>query len=198
MSIAVYKDHAVIHTATIDVKTIRLNKRQVTMSVFRQLDEETIFNVDGTLAGIPWGRVNYTWKDNRLGTDYHIVWQDGDMIKRSSVPSIERAKNWWLWVVDNDSWASLYVELATDGFNTGFQAYEELRRFCRWSEEDNEYEDRIRYFADRIGVSQEDVDNAENWEIVGMMLIQKMCWYGEQLEKNVLAMKDLDQLFIAT
>lgn len=80
------KRHATVHTAAIDVKIMRLDKKQVTLSVFRQLDEELIFNADGTLRGTPWGRVNYTWKGNKNGTVFHVVWQDGDKLKRSPVP----------------------------------------------------------------------------------------------------------------
>lgn len=95
---ALHKQHAVVHTASIDVKIMRLDKRQVTMSVFRQLDEELIFAADGSLRGTPWGRVSYLWKDNREGTAFHVVWQDGDRIKRSPVPKDWIAKMWNEWL----------------------------------------------------------------------------------------------------
>lgn len=82
------RNHAIIHTASIDVKIMRIDKKQVTLSVFRQLDEESIFHVDGSLRGIPWGRVRYRWSDNKAGTDYHVVWQDGETIKRSPIPEL--------------------------------------------------------------------------------------------------------------
>jgi hypothetical protein len=81
-----HKRHATVHTATIDVKIMRVDKKQVTMGLFRQLDEESIFNPDGTLRGTPWGRVNYCWSDNKIGTAFHVVWQDGEHLKRSAVP----------------------------------------------------------------------------------------------------------------
>jgi hypothetical protein len=85
-----HKNHAVVHTASIDVKIIRLDKRQLTLSVFRQLDEEPIFLSNGSLVGTPWGRVNYTWKGNPRGTAFHVVWQHGDYLKRSPVPYTDR------------------------------------------------------------------------------------------------------------
>ncbi len=94
------KNHAIVHTATIDVKVLRLDKKQMTLSVFRQLDEELIFTSDGTLRGTPWGRVNYLWPGCREGTVFHVVWQDGDKLKRSPIPA-----GWcnreWVYDVDN-------------------------------------------------------------------------------------------------
>lgn len=80
------KDQAVIHTASIDVKILRLNKRQLTLAVFRQLEEELIFLADGSLRGLPWGKINYTWKENRPGTAFHVIYQVGDTLYRSPVP----------------------------------------------------------------------------------------------------------------
>jgi hypothetical protein len=93
-----HKRHATVHTATIDVKVMRVDKKQVTMGLFRQLDAESIFNVDGTLAGTPWGRVNYRWAANPEGTAFHVVWQDGEQLKRSAVP--RRGKCWTNWIAE--------------------------------------------------------------------------------------------------
>lgn len=92
MTYTLHKSHAVVHTATIDVKILRLDKRQLTQSVFRQLDEQLIFRSDGTLGGTPWGRVNYTWKDNPPGTVFHVIYQDGENLKRSPVPATIRPR----------------------------------------------------------------------------------------------------------
>src|SRR4051812_9584559 len=83
------RQHAIIHTATIDVKIMRIDKKQVTLSVFRQLPEESIFLADGSLRGIPWGRVNYLWGDQeKRKVAFHVVWQDGNKLKRCEVPII--------------------------------------------------------------------------------------------------------------
>lgn len=100
------KNHVVVHTGSINVKIMRLDKRQITLSVFRQIDQETIFVVDGTLRGIPWGRVNYTWNENRPGTEFHVVWQDNDYLKVCPIPSNqwigEGGSRWLDWVIEND------------------------------------------------------------------------------------------------
>lgn len=74
-----------VETPTVDVQVIRLDKKQMTMSVFRQLDEELVFLADGGLRGRVWGRVNYKWKDSLASTEYYVVWQDGEFLKRSPV-----------------------------------------------------------------------------------------------------------------
>jgi hypothetical protein len=67
--VPLHKGHAIIHTATVDLKILRLDGKQMTLSTFRQLDEANILEGgDGPstyfptrLPGTPWGRVNYTW-----------------------------------------------------------------------------------------------------------------------------------------
>src|SRR6266496_1508798 len=96
-----------ITTLSIEVKVMKIGKRQVTLSVFRQLPEERIIDhLTGKLRGIPWGRVNYhvecsdaipvltygqelirkvlqeegqKWVDPHL----HIVWQKGNELRRA-------------------------------------------------------------------------------------------------------------------
>lgn len=81
-------ENAEIKTASIEIKALTVNGRQVTMSTFRQLQEEELIDFDNMkLNGIPWGHVNYFWKDNGLeGYHLHIIWQKGKDLKRSSVP----------------------------------------------------------------------------------------------------------------
>jgi hypothetical protein len=103
------KRHATLHTASIDIQIMRLDRKQVTMAVFRQLDEESVFLADGSLRGTPWGRVNYTWNANRPGTAFHVVWQDGECLKRSQVPKPDHYE-WWRWLWDEDEGAELDAE----------------------------------------------------------------------------------------
>jgi len=81
------KEYAVLQTATIDVKILRLAKKQVTMSVFRQLEikcpflpieAETSDCVE--LRGQVWGRVKYVWKDSPGWADQYLVWQMGNTL----------------------------------------------------------------------------------------------------------------------
>jgi hypothetical protein len=134
---SINRNHATIHTATISVKVIRIDKKQVTLATFRQLDEESIFLADGTLRGVPWGRVSYTWQGCGKDTDFHVVWQDGDRLKRSAVPcktywapdpvfgGREEVNTDWLdWVWDRDTVREF--EQAPDGG----QGWLELVRWC--------------------------------------------------------------------
>lgn len=82
---------ATLHTATISVKTLTLDKRQVTLSVFRQLQEEPLLLIEGdsvSLAGVPWGRVNYCPGEKNcrgVTAHMHVVWQSGDELRRAAV-----------------------------------------------------------------------------------------------------------------
>lgn len=86
-----HKDHAIVHTASIDVKVLRINKRQMTMGVFRQLEEAPILYVNGegtySTRGIVWGRVRYTWSDSPAWTDQYVIWQRGDILCRCPLPT---------------------------------------------------------------------------------------------------------------
>lgn len=78
---------ATITTAAIEIRTLTIGRKQVTLAVFRQLREEPLIAEDGTLNGVPWGAVNY--HPDKCGDDrlkhWHIVWQRGDELLRSRV-----------------------------------------------------------------------------------------------------------------
>lgn len=78
-----------IQTATITIQTMVIGKRQVTLSVFRQLPEaDYLDNETGEANGTAWGTVNYYWGDQDRD-DIHVVWQDGERLCRDLVP-----QNW--------------------------------------------------------------------------------------------------------
>ena len=59
---------AKVSTAQVEVKTLAIKGKQVTLAVFRQIDVGDIMSLDienfrYTLRGFPWGRVNYCTKD---------------------------------------------------------------------------------------------------------------------------------------
>jgi hypothetical protein len=78
--------NAEIHTASVEIKTLTLKGRQVTLAVFRQLRESPLVAEDGTLNGVPWGVVNYH-PDKCAGAraHWHVVWQRGVDLLRSAV-----------------------------------------------------------------------------------------------------------------
>jgi hypothetical protein len=78
---------AIIKTAAVEIKTLAVSGKQVTLAVFRQMDQETLLDYEHqTLNGIPWGRVNYH-PDNCSSSDdhIHIVWQRGSNIYRDII-----------------------------------------------------------------------------------------------------------------
>lgn len=85
---------AVVKTAAVEVRLLTLNGKQVTLSVFRQFqDEDLIDKETSQLLGTPWGKVNYFWggcEPNHL----HVVWQKEDELRRACVFGPERPSHW--------------------------------------------------------------------------------------------------------
>ncbi len=79
---------AKIKTASVEVKTLSISGKQVTLAVFRQLDEVNVVDLETvSLRGVCWERVNY--HPDKCGGDgehLHIVWQLGSSIYRSAAP----------------------------------------------------------------------------------------------------------------
>lgn len=50
---------AQITTVTVDIEVIRIGSKQMTLAVFRQLQNKDIFDDDGNLVAPPWGWVNH-------------------------------------------------------------------------------------------------------------------------------------------
>ncbi|MER5348932.1 hypothetical protein ABT093_01140 [Kitasatospora sp. NPDC002551] len=78
--------NATINTAAVEVKTLSISGKQVTLAVFRQLRDEQLIADDGTVNGQPWGFVNYhPDKCDGARAHKHYVWQRGDELLRSRV-----------------------------------------------------------------------------------------------------------------
>lgn len=79
--------NATIATAAVEVKTLTISGKQVTLAVFRQLQDRDLINrktLDFT--GIPWGTVNY--HPDRCGdedTHLHVIWQYESNLFRAAV-----------------------------------------------------------------------------------------------------------------
>lgn len=77
---------AQVSTATIEIRTLTVSNKQVTLAVFRQLIEEELINEDGNLNGVPWGTVNYhPDKCGDARAHIHVVWQNGRDLRRAKV-----------------------------------------------------------------------------------------------------------------
>lgn len=81
-------EDAKIKTATITIKAVSVDKRQMTLAVFRQIQVEDIIDTKTyQLRGLPWGLVNYYNKDDLYGIDksdnpIHVLWQKGSEFRR--------------------------------------------------------------------------------------------------------------------
>ncbi len=79
---------ATIQTATVEVKSLTIGGRQVTLSVFRQLQREPVIDLEAVkLDGVPWGRVHY-FPDAGCAAradrgHLHVVWQKGAELRRA-------------------------------------------------------------------------------------------------------------------
>lgn len=83
-------------TAAVEVKSMTIRGKQVTLAVFRQLEEKPLLLEDGSLAGVPWGRVNYhPDKCADTGAHMHVVWQDGSELRRARVQAKPRFGTFW-------------------------------------------------------------------------------------------------------
>ena len=78
---------AVVKTATVEVKTLTISGKQVTLAVFRQLLSQSIVSPEKPLLrGTPWGRVNYHPDKCAAASEHlHIVWQLGEELRRDAV-----------------------------------------------------------------------------------------------------------------
>jgi hypothetical protein len=87
--------NAEIATAAVEIRTLTISGKQVTLAVFRQIPEKALYGVveDGQI----WGFVNYCpgktcstwvdgWGDRRdRGPHRHVIWQDGQELCRATV-----------------------------------------------------------------------------------------------------------------
>ena len=77
---------AQIHTAAVQIKTLTINGKQMTLAVFRQLRSENLIDPEGNFKGLPWGTVNYHPKCGLREEDhFHLIWQLGGELKRAVV-----------------------------------------------------------------------------------------------------------------
>jgi hypothetical protein len=91
--------NAQITTAAIEIQTLTIGGKQVTLAVFRQLEESPWLDASGDPRGTAWGRVNYCpgggtcaaawqsdgWRGRERGSFHlHIVWQCNDELRRSA------------------------------------------------------------------------------------------------------------------
>jgi hypothetical protein len=81
-----------IETATVQIRTLNVSARQMTLSIFRQLIEAPAINTVGRVQGKPWGVVNYhPDRCDDAKEHLHVVWQLDDQLRRGFVLAPEHA-----------------------------------------------------------------------------------------------------------
>lgn len=83
---ATTSDTSSIKPVTVTINILTIDGKQVTPDVFRQLKKAVLINPDGSLAGSPWGLVNYHQKKCRkLEKHAHVVWQLDDQLRQDTI-----------------------------------------------------------------------------------------------------------------
>ena len=75
-------EDAKLKTLTVEIKSLVINGKQMTLAVFRQLPEESIFDDEMNLRGVPWGLVRYRIDGNN---NPHVLWQNDDVLFRYQI-----------------------------------------------------------------------------------------------------------------
>jgi hypothetical protein len=97
---------ATIRTAVVEIKSLTISGKQMTLAVFRQLQKTALMDWQtGKLRGLPWGTVNYhadcmDWTYNRgwnlIGQPHlHVVWQKGDELRQDLIPRDPQLRDGW-------------------------------------------------------------------------------------------------------
>ena len=89
---------ASVKTVAVEIRTLTISNKQVTLALFRQIKEESVLDWDtGGLCGIPWGTVNYHvgCDDDAYSGHIHVVWQKGDELRRDVVNPLQHLE-WYL------------------------------------------------------------------------------------------------------
>jgi hypothetical protein len=78
------KREASVLTTTVDVRVLSVGGKQVTLSLFKQIEREDIIDRDtGLLRGTPWGRVNYHVGCQSECPHVHIVWSSDGRLRHA-------------------------------------------------------------------------------------------------------------------
>lgn len=77
---AVTVDQVALATAKVEIRVVTVSGKQMTLSVFRQLKQESPLDSDGNWKGRPWGTVNYL-----TSGPPNVLWQKGAELRRGKI-----------------------------------------------------------------------------------------------------------------
>jgi hypothetical protein len=107
--------NATVTTAAVEVKTLTISGKQVTLAVFRQLREELLLGGDGNFLGEPWGYVNYHPDKCEADLQHlHVVWQHGSDLRRARVNAP------WVAGIEHPAAVAYAEALIAEGATVGF------------------------------------------------------------------------------
>lgn len=76
---------ATVERLQVSVKVLTINKKQVTLSMFRQfpvfLDTGYLFETNISKRAVIWGFVRYTWKGDRAKEGHFVVCHNGTLFR---------------------------------------------------------------------------------------------------------------------
>lgn len=203
-------ENAQIKTANVEIKTLTVSGKQVTLSVFRQIPEEKLINIERretnaeldkySLNGIPWGCVNYFWDKKIDNTDLyiHVLWQKGKELKRDIIlknsqyiiEDLEMNKYEIYWEKYDIKYLTHYKSLTDKeaekifGGDLCAQFDCNLKYIENWKGKDSEEYIKLKNKCEEIKKNYEHKANRIKLEV-------------EEVNKILLPLLDLPQLFIA-
>jgi len=196
--------NAVINTVSVQIKTLTVSGKQVTLAVFRQLIEEHIFDFTiGGLRGVGWGHVRYLI-DALPDQAINLVWQRGDELRRCIVDrELPYAPGW--------HWDQQRVDafLANPIRNT--DSYREHHSFCARDIRTAWGEDLSDSLAGRFTVphpyprtAKEEQENRAATDdyraqvrAIAEPILRRIVKIEEAYNRHLVPLFDLPQLFIA-
>lgn len=72
-------------TASIEIKTLAIDGKQLTLSVFRQIPKAFLLQEDLSFSGTPLGWVNYFFGEYKNFRGLHILWTYEKLLLRSLI-----------------------------------------------------------------------------------------------------------------
>ena len=115
MTLAISINEAKINTVSVQVKTLTVSGKQVTLAVFRQIQDERLKSGDWG-EPVLWGRVNYHTKDCPDGEHLHVVWQKDDQLRKADVQPPEIKMNAYYDSYDVPSSGSWIMAAVAEGW----------------------------------------------------------------------------------
>jgi hypothetical protein len=153
-------ENAQIKTASVEIKTLSVSGRQVTLSVFRQIIEESIIHEDTMkLNGTPWGLVNYFVKEDNPQCKINIVWQKGKELRRCVILKKAYQRNEFV-EISTLKYSDLKYEI-NRGMKLIKQFLDEGRHYSWVPDEDIEKSESINKLKKAIDDLTNEINNME-------------------------------------